>query len=75
MMVNIDSDSVTTDQELMRLYGKATNLCQRFWILGMGLLGFFFPGFVVHTLMRAYKTGLGHKDFLYMLNLTKKIEL
>ena len=67
---------MTPDQELMRTYGKATNLCQRFWILGMGLLGFFFPGFVLHTLMQAFKTGLedGDKSILYMLNLTKKIE-
>lgn len=65
---------MTTDQELMWAYGKATDLRQRFWILGMGLLGFFFPGLVVHTLMQAFKTGLGDKDVLYMLNITKKIE-
>jgi hypothetical protein len=65
---------MTTDQELMWAYSKATNLRQRFWILGMGLLGFFFPGLVVHTLMKAFKTGLDDKDILYMLNLTKKTE-
>ena len=63
-----------TEEKIMWAYNKATTLRQRFLILGMGLLGFFFPGFVIHTLMKTLKTGLSDKDVLYMLSLTKKID-
>jgi hypothetical protein len=61
-----------SDKKLMWAYGKATTLRQRFGILGMGLLGLFFPGFVVHTIMKVFKAGLNDKDVLYMLSLTEE---
>lgn len=64
---------MTTDLDLIRAYGKAVTLRKRFCVLGIGLLGFFCPGVLVHALMKAFKTRLDDKDLLYMLNLTEKL--
>lgn len=62
------------DDGLMKAYGRGAGIKNRFWFLLFGIIGFLFPGWYVHQILRLYKTGADNEDFKYLLSLTKGVD-
>jgi len=52
-----------TSVEMMKSYGKVTTFQDRFFVLGLGISFFLFPGLVIHLMIEGFENALGEDRF------------
>ena len=61
------------EKRMMSIYGQCSDFGSRFMFLAWGILGFFFPGWYMHTSMRLFKTFSDTEAFNHLLSNTEKL--
>ena len=55
--------TMKTSVEMMKSYGKVTTFQDRFFVLGLGILFFLFPGLVIHLIIEGFENAIGEERF------------